>query len=88
MSKPKTFLTEKEYQNKRETARRRLRELAHADHTYGFAAPEDCSAWEWIRTMIMALEAGLRSQDWNHIYDVQIWLEEYHKTLPHEETMP
>lgn len=56
-------------------ARRRSAKMDRIGERSGFASPKDCPPVEQIRTAMMAIESGIKCQDWKLVAEAQVLLE-------------
>ncbi len=69
-------LTEQQYQRLITKARTTNSERDALDRRNGFARPSDCGAMSYLRTVHMAMEAGMKMQDWDCVAEAYAMLED------------
>lgn len=62
-------------------AKARTKEMDATDRESGFAADSDTPGWMRLRTVMFALEAGLKTEDWDCVAEAYVTLEEVNKTI-------
>lgn len=67
--KKSTLMTEDQYQAFVRKSSTRVAEMSADERRSGSAAPEDGPLFQHIRTILFALEAGIRTRDWTCVGD-------------------
>lgn len=63
-------------------ARKRIRKMDSVEHEAGFATPADCGSLAELRTIMFALEAGIRGQEWKCVSEAYVMLTDVINSIP------
>lgn len=69
-------MTDREFTQFVEQAAQQNRDMSDAEHQSGFAPPEDCTIPHHLRTVVSALEAGIRVHDWTCVGQAYVLLKD------------
>ena len=74
-------LSESEYEALLKKAKRTNQQRDRHDRKVGFAAPGDASLRVYFRTVLSALEAGMRMEDWPCVAEGYVMLQDFYARL-------